>query len=561
MQKIWKIAPANPVLQARLAEALKLHPLLSQVLSNRGINTIAAAEDFLKADISCLHDPFDLEDMERVVERIKKAARKKEKVLICSDFDVDGVTSCAVVKLLMQKFGIDAITYIPHRVNEGYGISTKAIKLAKEKKVSLFISLDCGITDYEELKAIKEAGIDAVVIDHHKPIKDTLPPAYGIINPKKSSCAYPFEDLASVGLAYKLAQALCDEGFKEHLDLVALGTVADVMSLRGENRILVKEGLKEINATKRIGLKALIDACGLQKKKIMPGFISYALGPRINASGRIDSAEKALSLLLSSDFEEAKKLATDLNSYNRQRQKIQTDMFNQALNLVEREVNFKEHFVIVLSQKDWHLGVLGIVASKIADRFYRPTIIISVDDKQVGKGSARSIEQFHIFDAISQCSDTLLGFGGHKYAAGISVQEKRIDAFRSAINKIAREALSQEELFPALKIDAQVPLQMLSLDIAYAIDDLAPFGIGNPHPVFCSRNLMVKSEPTIVGRDTIKFWVTDGKRTTQVVGFGMGETFDMIRHAENIDIAYAVSIDSWHAEPQIQLELKDVRVA
>ncbi len=560
MQKLWKIATANPLLQSRLAKASNIHPIISQVLSNRGVNTINEAENFLKADLSALHDPFDLEDMHKAVERIKKAAEKKEKVIIVSDYDVDGVTSCAVLILALRKLNIKPYHHIPHRVNEGYGISEKAINYAKEKKVSLLISLDCGIANFEELKQLKKLNIDTIVVDHHRPIEDKLPSAFAIINPKKSSCGYPFEDLASVGLVYKLIEALFERGLKDHLDLVALGTVADVMSLQGENRILVKEGLKEINTTNRIGLKALIDVCKLKGKTIVPGFIGYILGPRINASGRIDSAEKALKLLLSEDAQEAEELASQLNTYNRQRQKIESDILKEALNLVEREVNFKEHSVIVLSRKGWHHGVLGIIASKISDKFYRPTIIISVDEKE-GKGSARSIEKFHIFDAISKCADTLLGFGGHKYAAGITVEADKIDIFRDAINEVARNTLSKDDLFPVLKVDAQVPLSMLNLKIAYSIEELAPFGIGNPKPVFCSRNIKVKSQPVILGRDTIKFWVTDGKLTAQVIGFGMADVLNIVANAKHVDIAYSVSVDTWQSDPQIQLELKDVKAS
>ncbi|MFC1594392.1 single-stranded-DNA-specific exonuclease RecJ [Candidatus Omnitrophota bacterium] len=560
MQKVWKIATANPILQARLAQSLDIHPAISQVLANRGIATVKEAESFLNADMAALHDPFELEDMHRVVDRIKKAKVKKENVLIVSDYDADGVTSCAVLTLLLRKIGIDADYYIPHRVDEGYGISEKVMRYAQEKKIHVMLCLDCGISNFQELKELKERKVDVIIIDHHRPINDTLPVAFGIINPKKSSCAYPFEDLASVGLVYKLVQAFFGDDLREYLDLVAVGTVADVMSLRGENRILVKEGLEQLNTTERIGLKALMDASSLKKKKIVPGLISFVIGPRINASGRVDSAEKALRLLLSDDAQEAKSLAAELNTYNRTRQKIEADILKEALNQVEHQVNFRDHFVIVLSQKDWHIGVLGIVASKISDRFYRPTIIISLD-KEVGKGSARSIERFHIFDAISEVSDTLLGFGGHKYAAGITIAHDKVDSFREAINAVAKTKLSQDDLFPVLKIDAQIPLNMLGMEVAYAIERLAPFGIGNPTPVFCSRNLTLKSEPVIVGRDTIKFWVTDGKRTAQAIGFGMGDTFDMVAKSEMLDLAYAVSIDTWAAEPQIQLEIKDIKVS
>jgi len=559
MKKNWKLAKADPRIQIKLSKGLNIHPLFAQILINRGIIELEDAEFFLNASLSSLCDPMKLKDMDKVKKRIKKAINNRERILIFGDYDVDGITACSLLKSVLLKLDADVIHYIPHRINEGYGLNKNAIESAKQKGVKLFITVDCGINSDKEVTLLNKYNIDIIIIDHHQPAKENLPAAFGIINPKRSDCSYPYNDLAAVGLAYKVSQVISGENLEEYLDLVALGTVADVMTLKGENRILVKEGLKYLNSKKRPGINALIDTCGLKGRNILPGFISYILGPRINASGRIGSAENSLRLLLTCDIKEAQNLAGELNRYNRERQKIQEQILNEALNLIDREINFKDHLIIVISKEGWHQGVLGIVASKIADKFYRPTIVISTN-KGIGKGSARSIDGFHIFDALSQCSELLQDFGGHKYAAGLTILEDNIKDFKESINRFAKDDLSEDDLLSSLEIDAKIPLSLLDIDLISQIETFGPFGVGNPYPVFCSDNVKIKSRPTIVGRDTIKFWVTDGKLTSQVVGFGMGRFFDVISKADSLDLAYSPSLDTWSEPTAIQLELKDVRI-
>lgn len=559
MQNAWKIEAPNPPLQLKLSQKLNIHPLICQILINRGMTDHESLEKFLNGDISHLYDPFLMQDMQKAADRIKRAAKNKEKVLVFGDYDADGVTSCAILLSALKKMGIDAKYYIPHRVNEGYGINENAVKFAKQHKITLFISVDCGTANFKEIELLNKSKIDSIVIDHHKPVDDKLPKAYAIVNPKRPDCKYPFKDLAAVGVVFKVIQALLGEDAFEDLDLVSLGTVADVMDITGENRIIVKEGLKLLNETKKIGLKALIDVAGLKNKKITPGFVSFILAPRINASGRMDSAEKSLKLFLTQDSAEAQILANDLNNHNRQRQKIEEETMRDALNLIERDINFKEHYVIVLGQDGWHEGVLGIVASKIMDRFYRPTIIISWDKKK-GKGSARSIDKFHLFDALSGCSDFLESFGGHRHAAGLTILKDNLEKFKQEINRIAKKTLSDIDLLPSLEIDALVPLSVLDVNLVSAIENLEPFGVGNPYPLLCSRNLELKAKPTIVGRDTIKFWVSDGKLTAQAIGFGQANIFDLVSDADSIDLVYSPSIDDWRKPAEIQLEIKDIKV-
>jgi len=372
-------------------------------------------------------------------------------------------------------------------------------------------------------------------------------------------CNYPFKELASVGLVYKLCQALTGEKLLEELDLVVLGTIADVMSLNGENRILVKEGLKQITASQRPGIKALLEICKIKDKELSVGMVGYILGPRINACGRLDSAEKAMELFLSRDMDEALGLAKELDKQNRDRQKIQEKVLSEALNLVEKEVNFKDQNIIVVSQEGWHPGVLGIVASRITEKFYRPTIVISLENG-VGKGSARSIENFHLFDALTKCSHLLEEFGGHRHAAGLTILRGNIAQFKKMINEFAKLNILPDDLSPSLNIDCQVPLSALNIEAVRDIDNLAPFGMGNPTPVLCSRNLKIKSEPMLMGRETIKFWVSDGKFTAQVVGFGRADLLSALLPDTSLDLVYSPSIDDWQEEPTVQLELKDIKI-
>jgi single-stranded-DNA-specific exonuclease len=400
--------------------------------------------------------------------------------------------------------------------------------------------------------------IDVIIVDHHQPEAGPLPEAYAIINPKRSDCSYEFKFLAAVGLVYKLACALDEENKYKFLDLACLGTIADVMPLVDENRIIVKNGLDYINNTSNVGIKALIEASGLKDKQINPGRVSFILAPRINASGRVDTAETSLNLLLANDYNEAKELAGHLNTHNRMRQKIEEEVLKEALDMVER-MHFKDNHVIVLAKPGWHIGVLGIVASKIADKFFRPAIVISFKDG-FGKGSGRSIPGFHLFEALLSCSKYLKDFGGHSHAVGLSIEKDQLDSFISDINKVAKEKIELDALRPALDIDAQLPLEFLNQGLIEQIQGLGPFGVGNPRPVFCSHNLSVKSNASILARDTIKFWVTDGERTYEAIGFGFRDFAAYITPSRKIDLAYSLSLDNWQDINSILLEVKDIKL-
>ena len=560
MQKFWQVKNPNPQKQLRLSDALGIHPIIAQLLINRGISDPKEASTFLSADITQLHDPFLLKDMSKVVKRIHQARDKQERVLVFGDYDVDGVTSSTILNKILKEQGINALHHIPHRQEDGYGLNHSIGDWAVSQKVKLLIAVDCGITAKEEVRILNQLGLEVIVIDHHEPTPERIPDAYAIINPKQKDCPYPFKDLASVGLVGKLAQALAGEMPLKFLDLMAIGTIADIVSLRGENRILVKAGLPQILKTTNVGLRALLNSAKIKATAVSPYHVGFILGPRINAAGRMDSAHGSLDLLLSEDPEKAERLAQILEEHNTQRQRIQKNIVFEAEELLEQEVNFKEHKVIVLGKEGWHKGVLGIVASKLTEKYYRPSIIISFSEG-IGTASARSIGGFHLHDALMECSSHLEEFGGHEGAAGLTIKQENIDTFRVSINKLAEDFLPPEKLKPTLSIDCEIPLGSIDMDFADLISSMEPFGEGNPIPVFCTRNLTVKSQPVIMGKETIKFWVADEKVVISAVGFGMAKYKAMLTPGAQIDLAYEIIIDDWNKKPTPQLKIKDLRLS
>ncbi len=559
MQKQWHIKNPHPQLQARLSNALNVHPIISQLLINRGITEIKNAKDFMSAGIEDVGDPFLMKDMDKVVARIRKAQRNKERVLVFGDYDVDGVTSSALLNTVLSQMGVDVLHHIPHRVDDGYGLNVGVGLRAKKENVSLLICIDCGITAKQEVAALNLLGLDVIVIDHHEPNPARIPDALAIINPKQQGCAYPFKEFASVGLAAKLIQALTGQVPEELLELVAIGTIADIVPLYGENRIFVKHGMPKILKTKNIGLRALLESARVSVPKINSQHIGFILGPRLNAAGRMDSAHGSLDLLLAKDGKEAFALALKLEEHNTKRQKTQRDIVEEALDIVEQEVNFKDQKVIVLSKEGWHKGVLGIVAAKLTDRYYRPSIVISIKDG-VGTASARSIDGFHLYEALSHCAGCLEEFGGHQGAAGLTIRAENIEPFRVMINEVAHKTIETKNMVPTLSIDCEVPLANIDLDFTEIVASLEPFGAGNPTPVFATRRLQVKGYPALLGKDTLKFWVTDGKVSISAIGFGMAKFKPLVKPGAEIDLAYELIIDDWNKSPEPQLKIKDIRL-
>jgi single-stranded-DNA-specific exonuclease len=556
--RILNIATPNLNLQARLSKELGISQIFAQILINRGLKSPAQIREFLDVRLDSLLEPHLLQDMDKAVCLIKKAREKKEKVMIFGDYDVDGLTALSLTKDTLSKIGMHVEHYLPHRVKEGYGLNKNITRVAKQKNIKLLITVDCGTNNQDTIKELRRQGIEVIVTDHHEPLGHQVEnSASAILNPKMHNPRYSFRDLAGVGVAYKLCQAVSASSLFEELDLVSLGTIADVVPLTGENRVIAKEGLLRLGRTKKLGLKALMESSGISKKKLSTTFVSYIIGPRINASGRIDNAEIALALLLSQEETQAQELAKTIETHNRQRQKIESKILEEAQDLIDREINFKEHKIVVLAKEDWHPGVLGIVASKLADRFYRPTIIISLNDK-LCRGSGRSVRNFHLFQALVECKDSLENFGGHSHAVGLVVTKERIQDFKSAINRLAREKLLAEDLIPHLDIDVSASLSDLNTALIEELEDLEPFGADNPEPLFYTSGLKLKGMPLVLGRNTLKFWVTDGKATYQVVGFGLGNLKDSLIVADSFDLVYTPGIDDWQGAGNICLELKDI---
>jgi len=561
MNRIWRIKKALPELSETLSRSLDISLITAQLLLNRGIRDELQANHFLHGDLSSCHNPRLLKDLEKAVSIIKRAIAEDKHILLYGDYDVDGITSIALLSRTFKHLKANTTTHIPNRLEEGYGLNINAVKLAREKGVSLIITADCGISAQKEVRLANEYGIDVIITDHHEIKSDSLPDARAIINPLQKDCSYPFKHLSGVGLAYKLCQVLLEEsGFQseEYLDLVALGTVSDLSVQKGENRILTKAGLKRLNNTKNKGIKALRDASGLKGKDISCGHIGYILGPRINAMGRIGSPEVALKLLLTEDDNEAEELANVLNRENRNRQKIERKVLKEALEKVKREVNFKDSRVIVLASHDWHVGVIGIVASRIIDRFYRPTIVIALDGK-MGKGSGRSIDSFNLFSAVNACREYLTDFGGHEGACGLAIEKRNVDKFREAINEVAHLAIDDKDLSPSVDIDLEVALSSLSKKLIKELELLAPFGPENPRPIFISTNVYLKNDPYRISKNGFKMWVTDNNITYEAISF-RGNGMSMPPKGTKVNLVYSPSINTWQGLESLQLDLKDMKI-
>lgn len=561
MRKIWRIKVEGGAEAKKFASALGISALTGRVLLARNIKNQKEALSFLNPAIEHLHDPFLLKDMDRAVLRIKRAIKNKEKMLVYGDYDVDGITSVALLLSVLEKLGGRATYHIPNRLVDGYGLGDDIIERCKREGIKLIITVDCGTTDVEEVKKFRKEGIDIIITDHHQPLEGKLPSAYALVNPHREDCGYPFKELSGVGVAYKLACAISHEALNldEHLDLVSLGSVGDVVSLVGENRVLVKHGLKKLTNTKRLGLRALIKVSGLDRQEeITCMHAGFILGPRINAIGRLGSAKDSLRLLLSCHELEAYHLAQQLADENRARQRLEQQILKEALDRIEREVNFKEDRVIVLDDASWHPGVIGIVASRITERYHRPTIIVSFKGER-GKGSGRSIENFHLARALSHCKDTLEEFGGHEYAAGFAIKRHQLPSFKERINALAHNILSPDDLLPKLTIDTRADFSELTKRAVSELNGLAPFGRGNPRPIFASFNLTLKSKPRSLGRNTLKFWASDGNLTYEAVGFGMADEFTSL--PERFDMAYHVDYEEWNGRNELQLYIKDIREA
>lgn len=566
---IWKISPRK---NFSYIEKREISDIILQILSNRGIDDPSEAVDFLEADYEKgIHDPFLFLDMERIVERIRLASEKKEKVLVFGDYDADGVTASAVLSETFKEAGIECEVYIPDKRTEGYGFNLAAIEEFGKKGISLMISVDCGITGVAEVERAKELGMDIIITDHHH-VPENIPGAFAIINPKMENSGYPFSDLAGVGVAFKLAQAVFQKLMpekKEHvrwmLDLVAIGTVADCVPLAGENRIFVKYGLKVLAKTRRVGLRQLFSVARLTIDENNPPStrnIAFHIAPRINAAGRINHANLAYDLLVEQNIPRARSLALELEDNNSNRQKMTETVVNEVRILAENM--FKEKKLIFAVGENFPIGIVGLVAGKIAQEFNRPTAVIQKGEKE-SKGSFRSIPQINIIEAIEKCSDLLLKFGGHSQAAGISVENGKIEEFYEKLDAEIEKELEGKDLFPEIMIDAELSSDEADFSLAEELENMKPFGEGNPEPVFVMKKLLVEDVKMLgSGEKHLKFSLRsriEGNRVFSAIAFYLAREFSHIKKGDFVDVAFSLQKDEWNGNRRIQFIICDLKKA
>ena len=567
LNKRWKIIEvADEISVKLLADSLNISDILSKLLIIRKVNNFFEAKQFFRPSLESLHDPFLMNGMEKATSRVIEALTGNQKITVFGDYDVDGTCATAVLYLFLKELGANVDFYIPQRLTEGYGISTAGIDQAKSQNTELLISVDCGITALEEADYAKKLGIDLIICDHHQP-KETLPDAYAVLDPLKPGDTYPFAYLSGAGVAFKLAQGVAERiGKKEmvykHMDLVALAGSADIVPIIDENRILVNEGLRLINTNPRPGIEAIIEKSNIDKGNLTSGQIVFMIAPRINAVGRLGDAKRAVDLLITGDKAEAVKLADVLESENYERRKIDVDTFDDALALVENSVDLKQELAIILHNESWHPGVIGIVASRLVEKYYRPTIMLTTVDG-VAKGSARSISNFNIYEALKKCEDLLIHFGGHQAAAGLAVEIENINEFKSRFNKIVREMVSDEDLLPEIHIDSKLKFSEITVKFLRILEQFSPFGPQNMRPVFLSEDVNVAYPPRIVGNNHLLVTLkqNNSDKVFDCIGFNMGEYCDLISQDHvPFDIVYSIDKSVRDGRVFPQFKIKDIKM-
>lgn len=553
-----------------MSRELRIHPVISQILINRSISNPEDARKYLSPSLSELHNPFLMKDMKKGVERVIKAVHDREAIVIYGDYDVDGVTSVAILYRFLKRLNVKVSYRIPDRFQEGYSLNLKAVDEIKSRGASLIITVDCGISDHEQIKYARSLGMDCIVLDHHE-IPETLPDAWAVIDTNRSDCRFPFKHLAGVGIVFNFLIALRgmlrEQGYwtdktypnlRAYLDLVALGTIGDISPLVDENRIFAKIGLDLINEGRCLGLQALKEISGLQNQAVDSAAASFSLIPRINAAGRVASADEALRLLLTDNWSEATAIAKKLDAYNRERQAMERRILNEILD----EINAGAIDIdrsLVFASEDWHPGVIGIVASRLVDLFYRPAILISLKDG-IGKGSGRSISEFNLHDGLCKCQSLLLNHGGHRYAAGISIKEEDIADFKLLLNEVIKKDIGMEELLPQTFIDAQCGLGEIKSDLLSQIQMLAPFGSRNPEPVLFVKNVQIGSS-SVVGNNHLAMRVSAPDGTVcSSIWFNKGHLSETVT-GSLADIAFIPQYNHWNGSTSLQLKMKDMAVS
>ncbi len=552
MRKRWEISFFSAE-AFELAKKYNLSPITVQLLINRKVKE----EDFLTflgykdySFASCRLLP----DIDKATERINKAIKDKEKIFLFGDYDVDGLTSLTIFYEYIKNKGVDFSFYIPHRIKEGFGLNKEALKKIKQEGAGLVISFDCGTNAYEEINFAASLGMDVIVVDHHKPKKGKTP-AYAFVNPKRDDVFYPFEYLSSAAVTFKLVEALEGKERNDLLDLVALSVVCDVVPLIGENRAYLKEGLRRFRNSSRVSINALCEASGIKRENVDVFHLGYILGPRINASGRVNTAKDALKMFLEEDFILAKEHALKLDRYNRLRRDIETAVLREADDFIAADL--KDKPVLVLYKEGWHYGVLGIVASRLVDKYYRPCFVIGFD-KEMGKGSARSIENFNLMEALGYCEEYLFAYGGHKKAAGIEIFYKDVESFKSELNRVAEKMLNGTDLIPVERIDLEIGFKDITFSLLDDIERMKPFGEGNPAPLFVTKEVRLKQPPKKISNGMYSVWFTQDGFTYEGVYSAKDDFTSIFEYAREFDIVYRLQKNNYHNS--VRLFVRDVHL-
>ena len=564
MQKRWNILYANNEVVKKLHTALKINETICKILVQRSIDNFEKAKNYFRPQITHLHNPWLMKDMDKAVERIAKAITQNEKILVFGDYDVDGTTSVACMYQFIKKIYNNVDFYIPHRYKEGYGISQQGIDFAKQNNFSLIISLDCGIKSIELIKYAKELLIDFIVCDHHLPDEE-LPCAVAILNPKQKNCNYPYKELCGCGVGFKLMQALAEHykleqnSYLQYLDLAATAIAADIVPITGENRVMAFYGLEKVNNNPNAGIKALMHLAGLQKQ-ISIGSLVFVIAPRVNAAGRMDDAKKAVQLFIEEDFNNALHYAEMLHSDNTDRKEADTSITEEALAIIENTVLLQNKKTTVVYQEHWHKGVVGIVASRLIEKYYRPTVVLTKSGEVIA-GSARSVAGFNLYEAIHTCREHLLGYGGHFAAAGLTMLPENLTAFTEAFEVAVNKTIEPHLLIPEIIIDAEISFTELTLSFYNILIQMEPFGPENMRPVFIAKKVYNTGFSKIVKEQHIRFSLIQHNKTLNGIGFNMVNKFDELLMNKPIDVVFTLDLNEWNNEKHLQLKVIDFKLS
>ncbi len=559
MNKKWQLYEINEEEVEKIENEYEINKLLATILVNRNIKEPKDIRLFLKPTREDFHDPYLIKDMEIAVQRIIKAINNKEKVTIYGDYDVDGITSITVLKSFLSDIGLECESYIPDRLEEGYGLNKNAIDSILKKGCDLMITVDCGISGNEEIDYANSLGIETIVTDHHEP-GDKLPNAIAVIDNKRKDSTYPFRELAGVGVVFKLIQALGiklglkEETYLKYLDIVCLGTISDIVPLVDENRVIAKLGLMLVQQTRNIGLRSIINSSGY--KKVDSTTISFGVAPRVNACGRMGMAEEALNLFLSKNINEVNELTKRLNEHNSLRQSIEKQIFEEVLKQIE-ENDLDKHKVIVLGGKNWHHGVIGIVSSKVTEMYFKPSILLSFEEDGMGKGSGRSIPGFDLHEALTKCGQTIEKFGGHSMAIGITLKKDKFEEFKNKFEQIAIDE-HIERIVPIIKIDAKINLDDINKEMVESLKQLEPFGEANKMPIFLFKNLKIDSIRALSEGKHLKLTLKDNNNIINAIGFNIGKLADEYRIGDKIDVVGTLEINTFNGVDNLQINIKDI---